>query len=939
MSQCSICKDPVSAHDKARVHLTVSRDKDGHVHTHGDLAKKNDMRDLIEAAADVVGVQVNQPFPLADAKTIVFNNKQRIGDSLTFTCAIRDFARAFPKVKFNVRLTAPHIVDHNPFLDRSIDPEEFKRMAQVQIDALPAEEKDKKAIFDLGDGRFFIRIGPGRLTDKSNSLDWHMTNAYRFSMEEKLGVTIPQGESRPDIYFTEEEYQEARVIADPYWVICVNGEKGWGCKMYPFERWQAVVDQNPDIKFVQIGTKGDNAPRLQGKNVIDWVGKTEDKQTGVRDLFKLFLNAEGSVGLVSFHMHLSGALYKPCVVVAGAREPVAFTRYPGHQYLATDGALPCATKACWHCGIDACTNLVQTPDKMDKKIPRCVDMIPAEEVTRAIRRYYEGGRLQLGVTSAKPKIKNIVPTPVTRTESTPGGFEVKGKYGELDWGKGAIDPMDWPFLDEVIKKNQVKTVLEFGAGLSTALMSEISHVTSFETEGEWIEKVFTACRLKPRGSGIPDSPTIHQWNGREIPNHVTLGQYDMAFVDGPANGQNRGEAFRLAANHAKIVVVHDATREYEAQWEAKYLKPGFTGPIKGGRWCHLWIKSASFVPFAAPTAPPPNPSKKHVRIVTNAKGWGGASRSVTTIMRMLLDAGHDVEFVPFGEITSREFKDALKNGLSSVRVAPSLEALREHCDVLLVYANDYVWEFPKLEDAFSGVNADRKIMMTNYRLGAVGKVPWTKGWDKYLFLNSTQEKELLRVLPGASTAVYPPCTDLSPFFEAKINYDGPVRIVRHSSQGDAKFCKNFGNELANVHDCREDLEIHMLPGPSFIQPANRFFKYPRTGMPGMIRSFLEKGNLFWYSLPKDYVDAGPRVILEAMAAGLPVIADNWGGAVDRVTPETGWLCNTKEEMVEIIENVTPEDLRRKGEAARARALAEFRPERWLTELTGEVVHA
>src|SRR3990167_10150088 len=155
--------------------------------------------------------------------------------------------------------------------------------------------------------------------------------------------------------------------------------------MYPFERWQKVVDQNPDLKFVQIGTKGDNAPRLQGANVIDMIGKTDDKHTGIRDLFKLFLNAEGSIGLVSFHMHLSGALYKPCVVVAGAREPVSFTRYAGHQYIATDGCLPCGITACWHCDIKACTNPVTVNGEI---VPKCVEMISSQEVSHYIKRYY-----------------------------------------------------------------------------------------------------------------------------------------------------------------------------------------------------------------------------------------------------------------------------------------------------------------------------------------------------------------------------------------------------------------------------------------------------------------------------------------------------------------------------------------------------------------------
>jgi hypothetical protein len=65
-----------------------------------------------------------------------------------------------------------------------------------------------------------------------------------------------------------------------------------------------------------------------------------------------------------------------------------------------------------------------------------------------------------------------------------------------------------------------------------------------------------------------------------------------------------------------------------------------------------------------------------------------------------------------------------------------------------------------------------------------------------------------------------------------------------------------------------------------------------------------------------------------MAAGLPVIADPWGGALDRVTPQTGWLLD-KAGQVEVLKTVTVEELRAKGQAARERARTEFVSERWV----------
>lgn len=922
--ECQFCKDPVPEFDKPRAaHLVVHKEgKDGHIHVHGELKNKDAMKELVEAAALEAGIPLSIKSGENLPKEIVFHNRQRIGDMLMFTCGVRDFKAAFPNVRVNVISTCGHIWDHNPAIDRS----------------LAATNENT------------VKIGPGKLTNASNRLDWHFANAFRVSIEEALKIAIPQGESRPDIWLTEEEYHAPRVIEGPYWIICVNGEKGWGCKMYPFDRWQKVVTDNPDITFVQIGTKEDNPPRLQGANVVDYVGKTQDKENGIRDLFKLFLNAEGSIGLVSFHMHLSGALYKPCVVVAGAREPVSFTRYSGHQYLANDGCLPCAVQACWHCDIDTCTNLVLEGEK----IPKCAYLIEPEDITRAIQAYYKGGRLVKGQASEKPPIRvggrmgvNVVKTPIKVPKA-----EVK-LYG-MDWNGPHLMEKDWEFILKVIKENNVKTVLEFGAGLSTLLFNDLGvQIVTYEDQQRWLD----------RTKALRDCD-IRLWDGKD----VRLGKYDLAFVDGPSGGNNREHSVRLAGEHANIVIVHDGYGAWEQKWQEKYLKGKFEGPVKGGGRCYYWKKvnndSHNEVCHDNPqdskgmggqeqvgeesrgpvqkcrtskeeVGAGGSVQKKFVKIVSTARGWGGCARSVTTIMRMLLALGHRVEFIPFrNSVGSREFREALETDLKDVKVTLDYSTVGEKCDVFFMYADDFVWEFskPEIGEVFSQINADMKIMMLNYRRGGVGEIEWTKCWDKYMFLNSTQEMELTKVHHRVCTRILPPCTDLTPFFDVRPDYNHNLRIVRHSSQGDTKFYPEIQDHIVEIIKGRDGAEISMLPGPGFMTPSERFKKFSRTADPHVIADFLSKGNLFWYSLPQGYMDMGPRVILEAMASGLPVLADKWGGAIDRVTPETGWLCKDKKEHLEIIKSVTYDELKKKGEAARERAFKEFRPEKWIKEI-------
>lgn len=924
MAKCQFCNGEVREWDSKRAgYLIASTNENGdgnyHTHVHGSLDDKNVLEDLIDASIKEGGLTDlyrqkfgGQKAPLEGIKEIVFHNRQRIGDMLMFTCGVRDFKKAFPQIRINVISTCSHIWDHNPSIDRTIPADEFKAKFLKLEAALPEDERKKKNVYEVGPGQLFVKVGPSGLTNASNRIDWHFANAFRVSMEENLGIHIPQGESRPDIWLTEDEYNAPRITERPYWIIVTGGEKGWGCKMYPTVKWQEVIDQNPDILFYQIGAKGDNHVRLTGKNVVDYIGKTEDRHNGIRDLFKLFLNAEGSIGLVSFHMHLSGALKKPCVVVAGAREPVSFTRYAGHQYIATDGTLPCAVTACWHCDIKACTNPVTVGGEI---VPKCVDMIEAEEVSRYLNRYYKGGRLDKNKVSEKPKLTNLVKTPrlVVSAPTVP----VDNPYG-LPFGGGSLTERDWEFISNTIDEYKVESVIEFGAGLSTLLLNDkVKNVVTYEDKQAWIDKMIS---IKP-------SCLIQPWDGKS---DVPIRRIDMAFVDGPAGDIGREHSTRIASELARIVIVHDAGREWARKYQETYLVPGFDGPVKGGHRCHRWIRKDNKV-----VSIPRHTAKKTIKFVSTARGWGGCARSITTLMKLLTNDGHSVEFIPFrNSVGSAEFRECLKGDLSKVKLTTSYDTIGDPCDVLFMYADDYIWELgkPEIGDVFSRIKADRKIMTLNYRRGAVGQAAWTKGWDEYLFLNRQQEKELLNLLPGVKTKVLAPCTDLSKFLSQTPSFKDMIRIVRHSSQGDTKYDGTFNFEVDSLLVKRKDLSISLMPAPSFLAKNPRVIAHAKNTPP--VHEFLSTGNLFWYSLPEGYMDMGPRVILEAMAVGLPIIADNWGGAVDRVTPECGWLLDKKEDHAAIIKDITLSELEKKGAASKERARTEFVPERWMQEIIG-----
>ena len=290
--------------------------KGGHIHNvlpDNELVRDELVEDLLSTTniAPAASSQDNPP-----PEKIRFHNRQAFGDILTMTCAVRDFKNKYPNTRIGVSTTAMHIWDHNPHIDHS-----------------------------FRDDRELLKIGPGFLTNKSNSINLHMANAFRLDIENKTGLSIPQGPIHPDIWMTEDEYKRPPLIEGPYWIFIYGGEPGWPSKQY--HRWQEVINLlRDDIQIVQLGVSGHPYPKLNG--VIDYVGKTQDKHTGVRDLFNIFLHSQGSIGLVSMHMHLSAAFGNPCVVVDGAREPAWFTNYFGHQYIQTNGTMFCGLHtSCW----------------------------------------------------------------------------------------------------------------------------------------------------------------------------------------------------------------------------------------------------------------------------------------------------------------------------------------------------------------------------------------------------------------------------------------------------------------------------------------------------------------------------------------------------------------------------------------------------------------
>lgn len=253
------------------------------------------------------------------------------------------------------------------------------------------------------------------IVHECNDGAYHFIHGFAKDMENKLEVKIHVKHLKGDIYISNEEKSWISQINEivgkdiPFWIIDAGCKFDYTAKHWCPGRFQKVVDQNPFINFVQIGSdeKDHCHPSLKGDNLINLVG-----QTDLRQLIRLIYHSYGVITPVSLPMHLAAAIemkddYKratrPCIVIAGGREPSHWEAYTNHMYLHTCGKLDCCDNGgCWKSRTVPIGDGARTedggyqddsvccyPTKTEHGyiIPKCLEMIKTEDITRHIREY------------------------------------------------------------------------------------------------------------------------------------------------------------------------------------------------------------------------------------------------------------------------------------------------------------------------------------------------------------------------------------------------------------------------------------------------------------------------------------------------------------------------------------------------------------------------
>ena len=355
-------------------------------------------------------------------RRLIIRNTQAPGDILVLSAAIRDLHIAHPGLfdtEIWVSAGAEHIYYNNPNITAIHG--KAARRAGAQLVTAGYSAAIKRCNQDKGK---------------------HFLWGFVDDLNTKLSLKIKLTDFRPAVYMSDAE-KEQRPFEDPYWIFLSGGKKDYPTKIWSQTYWQQVIDATKDrVNWVQLGGGSSNHIMHTPKNGIyaNMVAKTD-----CRNFLRLIYHAEGVVCVVTAAMHAAAAFNKPCIVIAGGREPWWWESYSAenrlvnmqygqpswnppkddtfipHKYLHTMGQLDCChSHGCWKKRVTGKGSVCKYPTNQNgQTIPRCKSLIKPEHVVAAIDEYLDAGLARRDNSATIVSVPHTVMTTPSAPPSEP----------------------------------------------------------------------------------------------------------------------------------------------------------------------------------------------------------------------------------------------------------------------------------------------------------------------------------------------------------------------------------------------------------------------------------------------------------------------------------------------------------------------------------------
>jgi glycosyltransferase involved in cell wall biosynthesis len=264
-----------------------------------------------------------------------------------------------------------------------------------------------------------IQCDSPSLTERNN-LAHHAIHHFINVLNKELNVYIRPTAFKGDIHLSDNERSWVSQVTEmtgeeiPFWIVTAGIDRKCTVNYWGNGSFQEVIDYfKGNIQFVQVG----DADHQKFKSVIDF-----RKDTDLRKLIRLIYHAQGILCPSTVHMHLAAAVeskqplnHRPCVIVAGGREPAHWEAYPQHQYIrATSGLLCCSQGGC---GKSRTVRLRDGSDlnrshnlceNVSHKLARCMERITVENVVDRMEMYFKTAILQRLTPKQNERISDVL---------------------------------------------------------------------------------------------------------------------------------------------------------------------------------------------------------------------------------------------------------------------------------------------------------------------------------------------------------------------------------------------------------------------------------------------------------------------------------------------------------------------------------------------------